>query len=190
MGLGRAMSADAERADAPTTVGQRRVWGPAVGARFCTCNLPSSCDEVATDLPRRANHLSDLGAFRPRTWVKGGAKCVYVKTKFSHCVRQISHSALDERRFLFLKFENHAYCPPSRPNERGVSRGSSRHAGRDVVDAMVPGPLALNDRQCRGRQRRAGLAPQWQVPSPAVMNRETTETTKPGLSGVSTRISR
>jgi hypothetical protein len=68
------------------------------------------------------------------------------------------------------------------------------NVGRDAMDAIV-----LSDVQCgSGRRKRAGLAPQWQVPSLAVIamsalrarhagNREATETTKPGLSGVSTQ---
>jgi hypothetical protein len=62
------------------------------------------------------------------------------------------------------------------------------------MDAFV-----LSDvQQRRGRQKRVGLAPQWQVPSLAIIamsalrarhaeSRKATETTKPGLSEVSTR---
>jgi hypothetical protein len=66
---------------------------------------------------------------------------------------------------------------------RGALRDRHGRWARDAMDAFV-----LSDvQQGCGRQRRVGLAPQWQVPSPAVTNGGATETTKPGLSEVSTR---
>jgi hypothetical protein len=53
---------------------------------------------------------------------------------------------------------------------------------RDAMDVGV----ARDERHGNGRRRRAGPAPQWQVPNLAGDDPKTTVTTKPGLTGVST----
>ena len=69
----------------------------------------------------------------------------------------------------------------SRFGTRGVRVVTN--ASRDAMDVGS----AFDEVRCRGRPNRAGLAPQWQVPSLRDDVPLATGTTKPGLSGVSTQ---
>jgi hypothetical protein len=168
----------------------RRLRGPAVAASLkaaaeCSGNQSNEV-ELAADaglakdllqiLPRAALSEAKLGRRIQRACPTG--KSVYVNRKTIAFVKpsREKYSSSDIRKIMVL-------LPSSRLDRRGAFGQSSPDVERGMRWTWCLARRASH----RGRQNRAGLLPQWQVASRQNDDLSATETTKPGLSGVSTR---